>query len=210
MNALKGRRHDAKVTSKPSDVEVATSRLNKLIGLIRRSRAKKLHSLIISFHLSSVPSGNMESESGSNPEPNWIHDVFLSFCREDTRVSFVPYLYAALANAGVSVYWHQDMLIRDVADPLSSIQESRICIIVFSEMYAQSIRCLEQLKQIMEYRRTQGLMIVPVFYEIEPSDVRRQTGTFGKAFEDLTDKVMSWRASLREASNISGFVFTNR
>ncbi|GKG34246.1 Toll/interleukin-1 receptor domain-containing protein, partial [Tanacetum coccineum] len=58
---------------------------------------------------------------------------------------------------------------------------------------------------------------MPVFYDVDPSDVRKQKGDFGKAFskqemmknvkqevEDTT-KVESWKKALVDASNISGW-----
>lgn len=62
----------------------------------------------------------------------------------------------------------------------------------------------------MECHRTIGQMVMPCYYGVDPSDVRKQTGTFGEAFgklESLVEekKLMSWRAALTEASNIKGF-----
>ena len=53
-------------------------------------------------------------------------------------------------------------------------------------------------------------IVFPVFYHLDPCDVRKQTGSFGEAFsihERNVDakKVQRWRDSLTEASNLSGF-----
>ncbi|KAK7349897.1 hypothetical protein VNO77_07743 [Canavalia gladiata] len=158
----------------------------------------------------------MKSEYGSNLTRNWIHDVHLSFSPDDACESFVSDLSIALAKVGFCVYRHDEMLKRDMIESLNSIHESRICIIVFSKMYAQSIWCLEELKQIMECHRTLEKIVLPVFYEVDPSEIRRQRGIFGKAFEDFTcnlsdenDRVMSWRVSLKEAASLAGFVVLN-
>ncbi|KAJ4826735.1 hypothetical protein Tsubulata_032755, partial [Turnera subulata] len=55
--------------------------------------------------------------------------------------------------------------------------------------------------------------LLPVFYDVDPSDVRHQRGTFADALGRLSysfhkDKVDRWRKALTEASNISGFVFS--
>lgn len=68
----------------------------------------------------------------------------------------------------------------------------------------------------MECHRTNGQEVLPVFYGVEPSEVRRQTGTFGKALEVLTervsatkDEIMSWRRAVTEAANLSGLDLKN-
>ncbi|KAG6620944.1 hypothetical protein I3842_Q050300 [Carya illinoinensis] len=54
-------------------------------------------------------------------------------------------------------------------------------------------------------------IVLPIFYEVDPSDVRHQKGSFGKAFAKLKDrfegneKVLKWKAALKELANMSGF-----
>ncbi|PRQ23484.1 putative TIR domain-containing protein [Rosa chinensis] len=57
-------------------------------------------------------------------------------------------------------------------------------------------------------------MVWPIFYKVDPSDVRHQRGTFSKAlaehehrFEDDKNKVLRWREALSEAANLSGWHF---
>ncbi|NP_001235633.1 TIR-NBS-LRR type disease resistance protein [Glycine max] len=64
------------------------------------------------------------------------------------------------------------------------------------------IECLERNKQIL----------VPVFFNVDPSDVRQQHGEYGDALakheEKLKEnmfKVQSWRSALKKAANLSGF-----
>ncbi|XP_057458665.1 disease resistance protein RUN1-like isoform X2 [Lotus japonicus] len=150
-----------------------------------------------------------------------IYDVFLSFRGEDSRAKFISHLYAALQNAGVYVFRDNDEIER--GDGISSsllraISKSRICIVVLSKHYANSKWCMRELVAIMEQRITTGLVVVPVFYEVDPSDVRHQTGEFGKAFEDLMTKTSlslhqvimnNWRTALLEVGGIAGIVIIN-
>jgi hypothetical protein len=55
-----------------------------------------------------------------------------------------------------------------------------------------------------------------VFYDVDPSEVRHQTGEFGKAFQDAFNSfevnefmVPKWRDSLRDAAGLAGFVVLN-
>ncbi|KEH25154.1 disease resistance protein (TIR-NBS-LRR class) [Medicago truncatula] len=147
------------------------------------------------------------------------NDVFLSFRGEDTRASIVSHLYASLLNAGVFVFMDDDSLPRGdhiATSLLQAIEESIISVIVFSKNYADSSWCLNELVKIMECRRTIGQIVLPVFYDVDPSDVRHQTGEFGKAFQSLlsriskkTDKSLKWRDALSEVAGLAGFVVPN-
>jgi hypothetical protein len=72
--------------------------------------------------------------------------------------------------------------------------------------------CLEELANIMECRKPKYQVVLPVFYDIDPSDVRKQKRSFAEAFqtheqffkEDM-EKVNRWRKALSEASNFSGW-----
>uniref|UniRef100_F6I3U5 ADP-ribosyl cyclase/cyclic ADP-ribose hydrolase n=1 Tax=Vitis vinifera TaxID=29760 RepID=F6I3U5_VITVI len=93
---------------------------------------------------------------------------------------------------------------------LKTIKESRISIVVFSKNYARSKWCLDESAKIMECREEMEQIVLPVFYHVDPSNVRKQTGSFGEAFSihgrNVDEKkVQRWRVSLIEASNLSGF-----
>ncbi|XP_021803617.1 TMV resistance protein N-like, partial [Prunus avium] len=54
-------------------------------------------------------------------------------------------------------------------------------------------------------------MVRPIFYKVDPSDVRHQRSSFGHAFahhelkfKDDMEKVLKWRRALTEAANLSG------
>ncbi|KAK7273962.1 hypothetical protein RIF29_15030 [Crotalaria pallida] len=152
------------------------------------------------------------------PKTKWIHNVFLSFRGEDTRKSFTSHLYAAFQSAGIEVYM-DDKLERGEnisSSLLQAIEGARISIIIFSINYANSRWCLEEAEKIMECHRTIGQEVLPVFYGVEPSEVRKQIGTFGKAFEGLVqrisvknDTLFSWKRALTEAANLSGWNLNN-
>ncbi|KAL6217604.1 hypothetical protein ACLB2K_010821 [Fragaria x ananassa] len=136
---------------------------------------------------------------------------------EDTRKGFTDHLYRALELAGIHTFRDDDEIQRgaEIAVELQkAIQESYVSLIVFSEDYASSRWCLDELAKIMKRNRDDGHMVLPVFYKVEPSHVGKQTETFGKAFAKLVEerfkdeigKVEEWRRSLRDVSKLKGMV----
>ena len=143
-------------------------------------------------------------------------DVFLSFRGEDTRLGFIGHLYNALCQRGINTFIDDNLQRGEEISVglLKVIENSRISIIVFSENYASSKWCLNELVKIVECKKKDQL-VLPVFYNIDPSEVRNQKGKFGEALskheEKLKDdKVQSWREALFEAANISGWHYQRR
>ncbi|KAK3232455.1 hypothetical protein Dsin_004336, partial [Dipteronia sinensis] len=117
----------------------------------------------------------------------WEYDVFLSFRGEDTRNNFTDHLYDALKQNGIYTFRDDERLERGKeisSELLEAIESSRFSIVILSKNYASSTWCLEELAKIIECDMdTEKSNIFPVFYQVEPSDVRRQTGDFKTAFD---------------------------
>ncbi|XP_010528853.1 PREDICTED: disease resistance protein RML1A-like [Tarenaya hassleriana] len=84
-----------------------------------------------------------------------------------------------------------------------------IAILVPSRNYASSSWCLNELLQIMKQRRTSEQTAMTIFYQLDPSDVRKQTGEFGRAFMKThvgksSEEKQRWKHALTEISNIAG------
>ncbi|KAJ9177990.1 hypothetical protein P3X46_009912 [Hevea brasiliensis] len=145
---------------------------------------------------------NVFSYSSSSSKPRWNHDVFLSFRGEDTRKNFTDHLYTSLIHAGISTFRDNDISRGEniSLELLKAIHESRISIIVFSKGYASSRWCQ---------------IVIPIFYDVDPSDVRKQTGSFGEAFDrykefnEEIDKLKEWRGALMEAAELDGWDLQN-
>ncbi|XP_020414146.1 TMV resistance protein N isoform X2 [Prunus persica] len=155
------------------------------------------------------------SSSSSFTHP-WRYDVFLSFRGTDTRYSFIDHLYGALQQKGINAFMDDELCRGEKIWPSLSkaIQESNISVIVFSENYASSTWCLDELVHILSCKESKQQIVWPIFYKVDPSDVRNQRGSFGEAlahhehkFKNDIGKVLRWRAALREASNFSGWSF---
>ncbi|RDX94907.1 TMV resistance protein N, partial [Mucuna pruriens] len=156
------------------------------------------------------------SSSSSSFAYEWTYDVFLSFRGEDTRTGFTGNLYHALCEKGVNTFMDdQELRKGEEITPalMKAIQESRISIVIFSQNYASSTFCLQELVNIMECFKHKGRLVWPVFYQVDPSDVRHQKGSYAEALakHETTihnkDKVKKWRLILEEAANLSGWHF---
>ncbi|XP_059654454.1 disease resistance protein RPV1-like [Cornus florida] len=146
-----------------------------------------------------------------------VYDVFLSFSGLDTRKTFTGHLLAALDQHGFYTFSDDTKLPRgEEVGPelLKVIKESRVSVIVFSKNYASSRWCLDELIKIMDCKRTLHQIVIPVFYDVQPSDVRSQSGCYAEAFaghkkEFDLKKVEIWRLALEKAGNLSGYVLQN-
>ena len=155
-----------------------------------------------------------EGDSFSSSIHRWDYDVFLSFRGKDTRHGFTGHLYQALCDKGFKTFIDNEDLQRGEeisAELIKAIKSSMISIIIFSQNYAFSTWCLEELIKILECKKN-GQRVLPVFYKVDPSEVRRHKGSFGlaltaleKKFENNIGKVLRWREALHEAANLSGW-----
>ena len=178
--------------------------------------------------------GNLQSSPSSSTSEE-KYDVFLSFRGEDTRDGFTGHLYDALCRKKIETFIDNDKLERgDEISPalLGGIRGSKIAVVIFSEDYASSKWCLRELAEIIECKKMNKLIVMPVFYNVDPSDVRKQTGSFERSFanyeeigrvgifswfsrlldrfkkrkeKELQEEVQKWREALTEASNLSGW-----
>jgi len=139
------------------------------------------------------------------------HDVFVSFRGEETRANFTSHLYKALEDKSIGAYidCQLDRGVDVWRGLAKAIQDSHVSIVVFSENYACSKWCLDELVEILECRKKLGLVVIPIFYNVDPSDIRNQKGTFEKELTELLEsneeKGPKWKAALTEAANISGW-----
>ncbi|KAH9725908.1 Disease resistance-like protein DSC1 [Citrus sinensis] len=165
--------------------------------------------------VSASSSSSYPSTSLSLMKPrNSKYDVFLSFRGEDTRDNFASHLFSALSQKSIETFI-DDQLNRgdEISESLmNAIEASAISLIIFSEGYASSRWCLDELLKILDCRKEYAQIVIPVFYRVDPSDVRNQTGSFGDSFSKLEErfkensvKLQTWRNALREAASLSGF-----
>ncbi|VVA38226.1 PREDICTED: TMV resistance [Prunus dulcis] len=151
--------------------------------------------------------------------PQWNYDVFLSFKGVDTRNGFVSHLYHELQHRCIKTFKDDPKLERGTtisSELFKAIQESRLAIVILSPNYASSSWCLDELTKILQCMKSNGT-VLPVFFNVDPSDVRKQSGSFAgaiteheKRFREDIGKVKRWRAALTEVANLSGFDSKNQ
>ncbi|XP_031490700.1 TMV resistance protein N-like [Nymphaea colorata] len=145
----------------------------------------------------------------SSKRPRFDFDVFMSFRGEDTRKGFSGHLYEALKQRGVNVFIDSQGLEKGkkVEELFRFIQGSEIFIPIFSKGNAESKWCLMEIAKIVEC----GRLVLPIFYDVEPREVRNVKGPFEAAFrkhdedEELKAKTKEWRQALRRAGEVSGY-----
>ncbi|KAM7470192.1 hypothetical protein LguiA_008375 [Lonicera macranthoides] len=121
------------------------------------------------------------------------YDVFLSFRGEDTRNNFTDHLNTALVQAGYRTFRDDYEIERGQSlkpELDKAIKSSRISIIMFSKDYVFSPWCLDELVVIFECKRRapSGHLVLPVFYDVCPSEIQKQKGRTGEAFDGYVEQ----------------------
>ncbi|KAL8262687.1 hypothetical protein R6Q59_024036 [Mikania micrantha] len=151
------------------------------------------------------------------------YDVFLSFRGADTRYAFTDHLYHALLDAGIKTFLDDEEI--ETGEPLKpelegAIKSSRASIIILSENYASSTWCLDELVLILHQKNHCNQIVIPIFYHVEPTDVRKQLNSFEEAMakhkqkmdsetneekrSQLARKMESWKRALTEIADLKG------
>lgn len=144
-------------------------------------------------------------------EFKWSYDVFLSSHGEYTRKSFTSHLYSRLCRFGFNIFMDNEELRKGevISKQLEkAIDESRVSLVIFSRNYASSKWCVEQLVKVMECREKLSQIVIPVFYDVSPYQVRGQTGFVGEALakhKERFQRMDKWKAALTDLANIAGW-----
>ncbi|XP_010496021.1 PREDICTED: protein VARIATION IN COMPOUND TRIGGERED ROOT growth response-like [Camelina sativa] len=147
--------------------------------------------------------------ASSSAPRNWLYDVFLSFRGEDVRVTFRSHFLKELDRKLITAFKDNEIERSKSLSPelVQAIKNSRIAVVVFSKNYASSRWCLNELLEIVNCK---DKIVIPVFYGLDPSHVRYQTGEFGRIFKKTckrhTEKVGNqWKEALADVASRLGF-----
>ncbi|CAL1409814.1 unnamed protein product [Linum trigynum] len=131
---------------------------------------------------SSTPS--LLCPDSSSYSGKWEYDVFLCFRGADTRGGFTSHLMAALFREKVKAFIDDKLDKSESIDELISVlQRSALSIVIFSENFADSSWCLDEVATIAQRIQKFGHRVLPVFYKVDPSDVSEDSGSYAAAIE---------------------------
>ncbi|XP_052622755.1 disease resistance protein Roq1 [Lactuca sativa] len=151
------------------------------------------------------------------------YDVFLSFRGVDTHNSFTSHLYNSLMHANITTFLDDEEIEagEDLKPELeSAIKSSKASVIVLSRSYVASTWCLDELVMIPKQHMKSNHVVIPIFYHVEPTHVRKQQSSFGDAMDkhrqkmvaetdenkkcQWAQKMVRWSNALREVVDLKG------
>ncbi|CAH8257608.1 unnamed protein product [Arabidopsis lyrata] len=163
--------------------------------------------------LTSPPSSLSSSTSPSSSlSCTGTHHVFASFRGEDVRRKILSYIQQEFQRKGIIPFIDNEIKRGESIGPelIKAIRESKIAIVLLSRNYASSKWCLDELVEIMECKKKFGLTVFVVFYEVDPSHVKKLTGEFGAVFQKTCkgrtkEEIWRWRQAFEEVATIAGY-----
>ncbi|CAN1252555.1 Disease resistance protein L6 [Linum perenne] len=152
------------------------------------------------------------------------YEVFLSFRGSDVRQSFADHLYACLVRSKIRTFRDEEVLQKgETIGPslVKAITESKILIPIFTQNYASSKWCLQELAKMVDCYKNGGSgssngqqIILPVFYFMDARAVRHpDSGPYKEAFDRHSLKhdpetVLEWKEALQEIGKMKGWHVT--
>ncbi|KAL1195799.1 Disease resistance protein RPS6 [Cardamine amara subsp. amara] len=152
------------------------------------------------------------TSSSSSSSCNRVYDVFTSFNGEDIRKTFLSHFLKELDHKLITAFKDNEIKRSQsiVSELVQAIKDSRISVVIFSKNYASSSWCLNELLEIVKCKEERDQLVIPVFYSLDPTHVRKQIGEFGKNFEKTCknkteEETNQWMRALTDVANISGY-----
>lgn len=151
------------------------------------------------------------SSSCSASTSHTSYDVFINHRGPDVKKLFARLLYRDLKSNGLQVFLDEPEMesghyINSQIE--AAIKVASVHIAIFSPTYAKSKWCLDELVLMLDSQGT----ILPVFYEVKPSDVRwPDKGAYGDDLREHEKKnrhglkrIEGWKDALSRVAAISG------
>eukprot|EP00253_Pinus_taeda_P021417 PITA_21417 len=165
--------------------------------------------------------GTSSASTSQGNTNSYVYEVFLNHRGPDVKEGLATDIYNGLKKLGLAVFLDQPELQRgEKLKPQieGAIRTASVHVAIFSPKYAQSSWCLDELVLMLE----SGSTIIPVFYEVEPADLRYTRGgdrVYAKDLAVLERKTASdseeprhdhktiekWRNALSAVADIVGF-----
>ncbi|KAF8036636.1 hypothetical protein BT93_C2381 [Corymbia citriodora subsp. variegata] len=90
-----------------------------------------------------------------------------------------------------------------------------ISIPILSPDYASSKSCLMELAQMVECKEAGAQLIVPIFHDVKPADLKYRRGSVGEAFSKHESRgvdpevIKKWKQALEKIADINGYDLQN-
>ena len=159
------------------------------------------------------------SSSSAASSASTHFDIFINHRGPDVKNTIAAYLYRRLTAHGLRVFLDRPALEagkRIFPQIEAAIKVASVHIAIFSENYAKSKWCLDELRLMVDSEKL-GATILPVFYKVKPADLRWNTDSkYSKYAEALRkhedkrryrnpQKIQGWRDALFQVGDISRF-----
>ncbi|CAN1235617.1 Disease resistance protein RUN1 [Linum perenne] len=162
--------------------------------------------------MSLLPPSSPPSSHTSSYVGEWEYDVFLCFRGDDTRFGFTSHLMKAMSNKQIKTFIDNKLEKTESIDELISIlQRSALSVVVFSEKFADSIWCLEEVVTIARRMVEFGHRVLPVFWKVDPSDVTDDSGSYAttidreyKGRSTYSEDKKRWMDAFKAVANCAG------
>eukprot|EP01018_Ginkgo_biloba_P006228 Gb_36932 [translate_table: standard] len=136
------------------------------------------------------------------------YEVFINHRGPDVKDNLVADIYDRLKSLGVSAFLDRDEIEKgEFLDDVitDAVLHASVQIAIFSKRYAESTWCLRELCLMLNT----NAKIIPVFYDVHPSDLRWTKGTFGIPFQKHEKRFSrqtteEWKKALHDISCFSG------
>ncbi|CAN1778131.1 Disease resistance protein L6 [Linum perenne] len=167
-----------------------------------------------------TPSAMSHSVNSTNSLslPSVEYEVFLSFRGPDTRSQITEILYRFLVHSKIHTFKDDDEMRKGEGiwpTLVKAINQSKVYVPILSENYAHSKWCLNELAEIVEcWTRDNRHVILPIFYMVDPRDVRHQSGPYQEAFEQHEKRfdpsiIQTWKNALKKIGDLKGWHVKN-
>ncbi|XP_057863159.2 disease resistance protein Roq1 [Cryptomeria japonica] len=145
-------------------------------------------------------------------------DIFINHRGCDVKHTLASTICHTLQSMGLHVFLDVDALEAGDSIPAEiqhAITTATLHIAIFSPNYAQSPWCLAELSFMLKT----GKKIIPIFYHVDPSDLRwvdQEKGKYAHAFSEhekkgryKSEKLDEWKGALHNSSFLSGYLGSN-
>eukprot|EP00253_Pinus_taeda_P033079 PITA_33079 len=168
--------------------------------------------------------GTSSASTSQGNTNSYVYQVFLNHRGPDVKKGLATHIYHRLKDLGLSVFLDQQELQRgEKLEPQieGAIRTASVHVAIFSPNYAQSRWCLDELVQMLKMLES-GSTIIPVFYKVDPADLRWARvgkGVYARDLDELERKrasdsqeprydpetIEKWRNALSAVADIVGF-----